>query len=126
MKGANEYAQLFETGQYGRLYLVSGSHARGLTFSIFVLPDGVEAIPNGQNNPPLNHDAIEVYGATSGHLGWTETYGWLHDGGWQNDFLKMVFERKADLAKEKFWLEQKQAANIAAEKERIEKLLAAY
>jgi len=29
MNGAREFAYLFETGQYDRFYIVSGSHARG-------------------------------------------------------------------------------------------------
>ena len=94
MKGAREYANLFETGQVGRLYLVSGEHARGKTFHIQVLPEGEQAIPNGCNNLCLNTDAIEVYGIIGGQTGWTETYGWLHKGKWQEDFLTLVVKKK--------------------------------
>ena len=38
MQGAREYARMFSSGQRGRLYLVSGTHARGRTFHIWVLP----------------------------------------------------------------------------------------
>jgi len=47
MRGAEEFAKLFETGQYGRLYLVSGNTARGAGFRVFVLPAGERALPNG-------------------------------------------------------------------------------
>jgi hypothetical protein len=109
MQGAREYATLFQTGQHGRLFLVSSSHARGKTFRIFVLPEGEEARPNGAGtgNAPLNLDAIEVYGITSGQPGWTETYGWLHAGRWQQDFEKLVEARRAGIAAAE---EAKQAA----------------
>lgn len=100
MHGAKQYAELFRTGQVDRLYLVSGSHARGKTFHIYVLPEGVKAKSNGPNNAPLNCDAVEVYGVTGGRHGWTETYGWLHAGKWQEDFSKMVEARKAILGME--------------------------
>lgn len=74
MKGAREYSLLFETGQYGRLYITSGSHARGKTFHIQVLPKDELAIPNGDNNACLNEDAVEVYGIIGGNPGWTEYY----------------------------------------------------
>lgn len=97
MEGANEYAKLFTTGQYGRLYLVSGSHARGKTFHIYVLPKGEDAIPNGPNGPQ-NKDAVEVYGIVGGQPGWTEKYGWLHEGRWIADFDALVSARRAETA----------------------------
>lgn len=96
MQGAKEYAWMFKTGQFDRLYIVSGSHARGSTFRIQVLPEGVKAIPNGPNMC-LNKDAVEVYGVISGNPGWTESYGWLHQGKWQEDFEKLVKERQLEL-----------------------------
>ena len=60
MKGT-EKAHLFKTGQYGRLYITSGSHARGNTLRIQVLPEGEIAIPNGSGNTCLNKDAVIVY-----------------------------------------------------------------
>lgn len=92
MQGAREYASLFQTGQYGKLYISSHYHARGKTFRIYVLSADVKAIPNGPNGP-LNKDAVEVYGVTGGQPGWTETYGWLHEGKWQQDFEKLVAEK---------------------------------
>jgi hypothetical protein len=90
MKGADEYAALFTTGQYGRLWITSGRHARGATFHIYVLPANVEAKSNGPNNPPSCDNYVEVYGITGGQPGWTETYGWLRDGPWVADFEKLV------------------------------------
>lgn len=75
MNGAREYAYLFSSGQYGKLRLEVGSHARGSTFSIYV----------GEGDKE-----VEVYGMTGGHRGWTESYGWLHKGPWQEDFRKLV------------------------------------
>jgi hypothetical protein len=90
MNGAKEYAKLFTTGQYGKLYITSSSHARGYTFRIQILPEGETAKTNGSGNTCLNPDAIEVYGAVSGNLGWTETYGWIHKGKWQEDFAELI------------------------------------
>ena len=89
MKGAREYAKLFNTGQHKKLYLVSSSHARGKTFRIFILPEGKIAKPN-HNNAPLNSDAVEVYGVVLGQPGWTEVYGWIHKGPWQEDFYRLL------------------------------------
>lgn len=97
MQGANQYAWMFKTGQYDRFYITSGSHARGSTFHIQILPEGIRAIPNGPspNNLCVNENAVEVYGIIGGHPGWTESYGWLHQGKWQNDFEKLVKEKLA-------------------------------
>jgi hypothetical protein len=90
MEGAYKYGKLFNTGQYGRLYITSSSHARGYTFRIQILPEGETAKTNGSGNTCLNSNAIEVYGVISGRPGWTEAYGWLHKGKWQKDFEKLV------------------------------------
>lgn len=97
MNGSRIYAGLFKTGQYGRLYITAGIHARGTTFRIQVLPAGVKAIPNGENNTCLNKDAVEVYGAIGGQLGWTESYGWIHKGKWVDDFEKLVDEKRKEI-----------------------------
>lgn len=126
MEGAREFAQLFETGQHGQLYIVSGRHARGRTFHIFVLPEGEEAKGNGPNNPPLNADAVEVYGVIDGNPGWTESYGWKKQGPWCADF-NYLFESKRLEAKHK--AEKGQAAcedEEAARIEREKKVLNAY
>ncbi len=88
MTGAREYAELFkETGLYGKLYCVVGSHARGKTFNVHVLPEG---------KTNLNRDAVEVYGIKSGDPGWTEIYGWLHKGPWVADFEAIVQEKREE------------------------------
>lgn len=114
MKGAREYAKLFKTGQYGKLYIMSGDHARGSTFHIQILPGGEKAKPNGGNNVCLNSDAIEVYGIVSGQPGWTEEYGWLHEGKWQEDFRKLVTSKKMEI-------EAKQKQNNATAEEAEQK-----
>lgn len=125
MKGA-EKAHLFKTGQYGRLYITSGSHARGNTLRIQVLPEGEIAIPNGRNNVCLNKDAVMVYDAVSGQLGWTETYGWLHKGKWQDDFEKLVVGAEKKI---KYFEKQSEKSKVEKQKqeeERLSKLLSNY
>ena len=126
MKGAREYAELFKTGQYGKLYLASGSHARGLTFRIQILPEGEKAISNGVGNTCVNNNAVEVYGVISGQRGWTECYGWLHEGQWQKDFETLVqYAKKSrqDLENE---IIQRKNKRKQMEKKEQDKLLAAY
>lgn len=125
MKGANEYAKLFKTGQHGRLYLVSSSHARGKTFHIYVLPEGEAALPNS-DNAPLNKNKVEVYGITGGQPGWTEEYSWLHHGKWEQDFAELVEKRRAAIAEEEAIYAQRQAAALAAEARRQAALLQTY
>lgn len=125
MQGAREYASLFQTGQHGRLYLVSSSHARGKTFHIYVLPEGVEAKPN-HDCAPLNSDAVEVYGITGGQPGWTETYGWLHAGPWQTDFWALCEKRQAELEAAAEAAAQAMQGRQHEEAARIQALLATY
>lgn len=123
MTGSREYAELFgKTQQHGKLYLQVDSHARGKTFHIWILPNEDKLT----DSIYVTKDAIEVYGITGGQPGWTETYGWLHKGKWQDDFKKLVkskkLEREADLKKE-------HATTEEAEKERrarVDDLLKAY
>ncbi len=99
MKGADKYCGVFKTAeQIGRLYILPSSHARGATFRVYVLPKGVDVIENGGHNPPLNRDAIEVYGVTCGQRGWTEEYGWLNKGKWIDDLEAIYEERKETIA----------------------------
>ena len=126
MKGAREYARLFKTGQHGKLYITVGRHARGLFFHIQVLPEGEEAIPNGESNLCINDNAIEVYGIIGGQPGWTERYGWLHEGKWQQDFYKLVEKRKIKLAAEAKARAEAKAKEEAAHKNRTENLLSNY
>jgi len=126
MQGASEYASLFQTGQYGRLYLVSGEHARGKTFRIFVLPEGERAVQNGQHNPLLNRDAVEVYGILGGQPGWTEYYGWIRSGRWQRDFEKLVDDRKTEIVRNAEQFHAAEEARRLANESREAELLSSY
>ena len=122
MRGASEYARMFSTKQHGKLFLISGSHARGKTFNIWILP----------SDEPINEmpwtikNAVEVYGITGGQPGWTETYGWLHDGKWKDDFAKLVAARKIEMEEAKAERERATAEKEKTATERITALLAAY
>ena len=127
MKGAREYNKLFKkTHQKGRLFFVVGSHARGGTFRVYILPEGEEAKQNGSSNPPLNSGCVEVYGVVNGQPGWTESYGWLHKGAWQVDFEDYVKTLKSSQADNEDHLEsiRKDAANKA--KDKIQLALSKY
>lgn len=126
MIGADRYAKLFETGQYGKFYFVSYRHARGDTFKIFILPEGEEAIGNGKSNAPLNENAVEVYGVISGNPGWTECYGWLYNGKWVKDFNELVKNREAELAEINHKNNTTKIDCIQQEELRVKKLLEAY
>lgn len=61
--------------QYGNIVFLLSEHARGKTFRIWIYEDfDIKNV--------IKQDHLEVYGVTSGQLGWTETYGWLEDGSW--------------------------------------------
>lgn len=126
MKGAKKYAGLFKTGQYERLYITSSSHARGDTFRIQVLPEGEEAKPNGSANQCLNSNAVEVYGVISGNPGWTEEYGWKHEGKWQEDFEKLVRSKEMEIESKNRMNRVTDEENSKAEKVRVDNLLSEY
>jgi hypothetical protein len=126
MIGARRYAKLFKTGQYGRFYITSGSHARGLTFQIQLLPKDVKAIPNGSLNTCLNNDAVEIYGILSGQPGWTEKYGWIHKGPWVDDFNKLVMEIEIKLETARLESEKHKSEKDRTEEKRIKELLKDY
>ena len=122
MNGARSYANMFRTGQYGRLFLDSGSHARGKTFHIWVLPHGVEVA-----SAPWSVDgAVEVYGIVSGQPGWTESYGWLHYGKWQEDFATLVEKRLVEITAAEERMKADAEAKQLAKEERISDLLSTY
>jgi len=122
MKGAREYATMFSSGQHGRLYLVSGEHARGKTFHILVMP----AADPVAGSPWAVKDAVEVYGIIGGQPGWTETYGWLHRGKWEQDFYALVEARRAEIAAGIALREREKAEEEDAYIQRKSSLLAAY
>lgn len=123
MNGAREYAKLFPgTNQRGRLLLVAGAHARGLTFHIYVLPEGFDFHTHGKTS----YDRVEVYGIIGGNPGWTETYGWLRQGPWKQDFEKIVDEQKErNKAREEQEAADKQEVENARQS-RINQLLSTY
>jgi hypothetical protein len=127
MKGANEYCKYFRKAeQVGRLYILPHYHARGKTLRIYVLPEGEMAIENAGINPPLNKDAVEVYGVVGGNLGWTEKYGWIHEGPWQGDFEKIYKDRKAFANDDRVKRELSRKESKDAEAEMVKKLLENY
>ena len=122
MNGAREYAGIFQTGQYGKLYLVCGNHARGRTFHIYVMPSETKHI----GMPCTCKEAVEVYGIVSGQPGWTETYGWLHRGKWINDFDRLVADRLASIAEHRRRQQENKKEEALTEKEQTLQLLSNY
>jgi hypothetical protein len=95
MRGADQFARLFRTGQYGRLYIVSGIQARCATFRVFVLPPGAQAAANDAYSAPLNSDAVEVYDIAEETPGCAAAPGGSPDAGWQQEFAALVEARCA-------------------------------
>ena len=123
MNGARDLARLFrEQEQVGRLFISSGRHARGLTLHVWVLPDGFTQ-PKGLWP---GKDAVEVYGVVGGHRGWTESYGWLRAGPWQEDFKKLVHERLKQRDAMAVQRSELETANKKAAEENAQKLLSTY
>ena len=114
MQGANEFGKLFGQGEFrrGRLLIVSGEHARGRYFHIYVVGN--------------DGSKTEVYGILGGHPGWTEYYGWLHKGKWQEDFAIICEQQK--LAAEKYKAERlaAQEAEQRVKETQTRNALAAY
>lgn len=126
MYGAKEFASLFCTGQYGHLYLESGTHARGKTFHIYVLPVDMQITDPRQFNNIRNSQAVEVYGITGGQPGWTESYGWLHIGPWQQEFQKLVIAKNIATQEAAIKREQIVQDKINEEERRVKQLLHNY
>ena len=123
MNGAREYANLFgELEQHGRLLIISGKHARGSYFHIWVMPEG--GTPTHYGNAP--DGSVEVYGILGGHPGWTEYYGWLHSGQWQKDFATLVEKRRAEIAERKNQRAKYDAKVEAERQSRITDTLSTY
>ena len=122
MNGAKEYAKLFQTGQHGRLYLLSEEHARGKTFRIWVLPTD-EPVYGSIHNVK---DAVEVFGIIGGQPGWSECYGWLHRGKWQQDFAELVDARREEIEAGKSLRDMELATEEENNRQRIKALLSRY
>ena len=123
MKGADVYANIFDKEQCGRLLLYPSHHARGQTFQIWLLPDGVTG---DREAPWLTKDAVEVYGIVGGNPGWTEEYGWLYRGKWVQDFEELVVQRKELIQKKADSNEERIAGEVESERRRIANLLLTY
>ena len=125
MKGATEYYDLFkgESQQIGRLFLQFHTHARGKCFEMYVVPEGAEV--KGRHIGGTD-DAIEVYGMVSGQRGWTEAYGWIHSGRWQDDFSDIVLSKKEERESEKFSHNEYLRATESERKARDNRLLSSY
>lgn len=127
MKGAREFAELFKTTQQiGKLYIAVGSHARGKTFEIWILSTDKAIEITNRTNPPAFKDAIQVYGVIAGLSGWTECYGWLHEGPWQQDFYKIVEEKNNAKTLEMCKENAEAKSRKEFEKERVKTLLDNY
>jgi hypothetical protein len=129
MQGAREYAEVFSSGQYGRLYIEVGSHARGSTFYIYVLPEGEDAFiyDEGYGRKMFNQNAVKVYGILGGQPGWTEYYGWLYpDGKWVDDFNTLYKQKLQEKQLRRIAEEKRKEELIAKQEAREAKLLADY
>lgn len=124
MQGADEYYDLFngQSQQIGRLFLQFHTHARGKCFEIFLLPEDIEI----KGDRISGRDNVEIYGMTGGQRGWTETYGWLHTGKWQDDFYAIVENKKAGRFAENIKRIEKIKKAKTEEKAKISNLLSSY
>jgi hypothetical protein len=111
MQGAREYANMFPSGQYGKLRIVSSEHARGKTFHIYI---------GSKDNE------VEVFGIISGNPGWTESYGWKHKGPWQADFETEIEKRKEILTAEVECNRRYKATTAQLEADRVLSVLEKY
>lgn len=84
-----EYADLFPTGQYGRLYISSRRFSCGTGFQIQVLPAGEAAEPGYDGGPCENSGAVLVYE----HTGESKECGWIYRGPWIEDFEAMAKQK---------------------------------
>lgn len=131
MKNAVIFSRTFpKTIQCGRLYIVTSaamsSAPLGHQFRIYVLPKDEDGIWNGAYNPPLNENAVQVYGLVSTGVDYKETYGWLHHGPWQKDF-KNLCDKIADAEHEAKRIQDLvRLQNEIRQKERINVLLSDY
>ena len=127
MNSAYEYCEVFKKAeQIGRLYVLPSGHARGSTFHIYVLPEGLKLTDDNFFKMNLDNDIVEVYGIISGEPGWTETYGWIHEGKWQTDFEEIYQKRLKELEEEKAKLKALKKSKEAENEKRIKSLLDTY
>lgn len=127
MNGADEYCSVFrDTEQFGKILVVPSSHARGATFNIYILSDGVEYNKKTCESPQYRKDSVEVYGIIGGSPGWTEYYGWIHKGAWCKDFENIYKKRKSEIEQNNINRLKKIKEREAKEKELKKSLLDNY
>ena len=128
MKGADEYYDLFPSGQYGRLYMkrdrLVNCH-RGKIFHIFVLPADCK-VDVATFNPYKHPAVVEVYGVVSSRQERPESYGWLIGGPWQRDFEQMVKIRNDIKEREENKLLREQMTRVKTDRQRKIDLLSDY
>jgi hypothetical protein len=123
MQGAKEYAELFTTGQYGRLYMQADIRDDGRrTFRIWVVPASAQF----RDTMSRIRASVEVYGIVSGANTGNETYGWLRRGRWVADVEAMAGELRAQAVTLAAARTQAIADAAAAEEARIAEVLASY
>lgn len=123
MKGAKEFYDLFKNNeQFGRLHIVTGSHARGKTFQIYLLPSSEKIY----GAPWLVVNNVEVYGVISGQPGWTEEYGWIHKGKWVDDFNEIVSARKQKMINDSIKWKNQREQQEKDKNELVKSLLDSY
>lgn len=116
MRGARDFAHVFtKPEQIGKLFVLPGKHARGVTFKIYVIPEGEFAGVSNLSAIPSNPKAVEVFGVVGGELGWTESYGWKYKGPWEHDFM-VVFNERYNAAKARKLTKEKQGTSNAEKK----------
>lgn len=129
-----EYVDLFETGQYGGLYIVMYRDTiNGDSMEIYALPKNTHAITDGlDGHPPKNKDMVKVYGRAlrRTHLLGGATYSnepqWLHEGRWKEDFEKLVAEKLTNLEQKRILRKAEIEAKEKLERQRIKKILDSY
>lgn len=125
-----QYCKVFteaRSEQIGRLYIVLYQHARGRTLDIYVLPAGGIILEENLGDLPKVENAIKVYGIVDGQAGWeTGAHGWIHEGGWEDEFNLIVTKRLLALKniEEKDEEERKRTKDLKDEKQ--QKLISAY
>ncbi|MFO1442933.1 hypothetical protein KDN24_06845 [Bacillus sp. Bva_UNVM-123] len=69
---------------YKNVVFVTNSHARGKCFQIYLINEKYD------NDEYFKNNAFEVYGVVDGQLGWTEEYGWIHEGNWITHITRYI------------------------------------
>ena len=101
--GHNGYGYTF---QYENIVFILSEHARGKTFKIWIYKT---------KDIKDTDEYLEVYGITGGQSGWTETYGWLCHGEWENFIAKYMKELEDEI----YYHEHKEEVDKKKEKDRL-------